>query len=158
MRRTLASLLFLAAVLALAPAAAQDKAAEVTDLQALRNSMRSDERAFVGSIMKLSDAEARKFWPIYDNYQRDVEMADRRRTRVLEEIIGRDRPVSDVYAKNLLKELLAADEIKVAARRTMQNRLLRALPPRKAARFMQLDSKMRAVQDYDVAATIPLVP
>ena len=36
-------------------------------------------------------------------------------------------------------------------------RLLKALPPIKAARYLQLESKIRALQDYDIASTIPLV-
>jgi hypothetical protein len=38
----------------------------------------------------------------------------------------------------------------------MRNRVMRALPAVKAARYMQLEEKIRAVQDYDVAATVPL--
>ena len=34
---------------------------------------------------------------------------------------------------------------------------MRALPPRKAARYLQLESKIRAMQDYDIAKAIPLV-
>jgi hypothetical protein len=54
------------------------------------------------------------------------------------------------------------DEAEVKARRTLQNRLMRAvpsriLPPKKAARYLQLESKIRAVQAYDVAATVPLI-
>jgi hypothetical protein len=32
-----------------------------------------------------------------------------------------------------------------------------ALPPRKAARYIQLEQKARAVQQYDIAVTFPLV-
>ena len=51
----------------------------------------------------------------------------------------------------------ANDEAEIKARRTMHNRVMRALPPRKAARYLQLESKVRAVQDYDIATTIPLI-
>jgi hypothetical protein len=33
----------------------------------------------------------------------------------------------------------------------------RVLPPKKAARYLQLESKIRAMQAYDIAAGIPLV-
>ena len=59
-------------------------------------------------------------------------------------------------------ELVATDEVEIKARRTLHNRLMRGvptriLPPKKAARYLQLESKIRAVQAYDVAANIPLV-
>ena len=43
------------------------------------------------------------------------------------------------------------------ARRTLHNCVMRALEPKKAVRYLQLESKIRAVQAYDIAATIPLV-
>ncbi|HZI42255.1 MAG TPA: hypothetical protein VFD67_11145, partial [Gemmatimonadaceae bacterium] len=60
-------------------ALAQDSAADVTDMQVLRAALKSDKKAFVASNMKLSDAEAKKFWPIYDSYQRNLEVTSRRR-------------------------------------------------------------------------------
>jgi hypothetical protein len=68
-----------------------------------------------------------------------------------------DKPLSDPYARNLAKELVAVDEAEVKARRAMYNRVIKALPPKKAARYVQLESKIRAVQAYDVATAIPLV-
>ena len=43
------------------------------------------------------------------------------------------------------------------ARKTMQDKVMRALPPKKAIRYFQLESKIRAMQDYDIAKGIPLV-
>jgi Spy/CpxP family protein refolding chaperone len=107
--------------------------------------------------MNLTDAEAKKFWPIYDTYQRALEVADRRRSRAVIDIVGQDRPLSDPYAKQLMNELIAVDDGEMRARKTMQNRLMRALPPRKAARYLQLESKIRAVEAYDIAQSLPLV-
>ena len=112
------------------------------------------------STLKLTPAEAKRFWPIYDTYQRVVDSTNQRRVVAVEALISRDKPITDLYAKNLATELIAADEAEVKARRTMQNRLMRGvptrvLPPKKAARYLQLESKIRAVLAYDIAATIP---
>ena len=65
--------------------------------------------------------------------------------------------MSDLYARNLATELMQADEAEIKARRTLQNKLMRVLPPRKAARYLQLESKIRAVEAYEIAAALPLV-
>jgi hypothetical protein len=49
-------------------AVAQSSAADVTDMQALRAAVKADKRAFVAATLALTDAEAKKFWPIYDAY------------------------------------------------------------------------------------------
>ncbi len=138
-------------------AAADDKAADVTDMQAVRNAVKADKKAFVIATLALTPAEEKKFWPIYDAYQRNLDMTNRQRVVVLEGVVARDKPMTDPYAKNLAGEWLLADESEMKARRAMQNKVMKALPPRKAARYVQLESKIRAVQAYDIAATIPLI-
>jgi Spy/CpxP family protein refolding chaperone len=157
MKANLAAVLFAIVSMAAQCAFAEDKIADVTDMQALRNAVRTDRKAFVASTIKLTDAQAKKFWPAYDAYQRTLDMANRRRVVAVEGLIARDKPMSDLYARNLAIELIASDEVEIKARRTLHNRVMRILPATKAARYLQLESKIRAVQAYDIAATIPLL-
>ncbi|HEY1461510.1 MAG TPA: hypothetical protein VGH59_15805 [Casimicrobiaceae bacterium] len=126
-------------------------------MDALRNAVRADKKALVTSTLNLTDAEAKKFWPIYDAYQRDVDAANRRRNMVVVDLVSANKPISELYARTLANELIGADEAEIKARRVMHNKVLKALPPRKAARYLQLESKIRAVQAYDIAVGIPLV-
>lgn len=159
----LTAILFAAAMIAAQSAWAEGNVADVTDMQALRAAVRADKKAFVAATLKLTDAEAKKFWPIYDAYQQDLDQANRVRARAVEGVVLLDRPISDLYAKSLANDLIAADEAELKARRTLHNHLMSSMPGRtvmsaaKAARYLQLESKIRAVQAYDVAAAIPLV-
>ena len=137
--------------------ATADKAADVTDMNMLRTVVQQDKKSFVASTLDLTEAEGKKFWPIYDAYQRTLDSVDRRRNKAVIDIVGMDRPMTDPYARQLANELIQTDEAEIKARRTLQNRLMRALPPRKAARYLQLESKIRAVEAYEVAAALPLV-
>jgi Spy/CpxP family protein refolding chaperone len=157
MNKPLAALLWIAVTLAMHCAWAQDKSADVIDMQALKNAVAADRKALVKSTLDLTAAEAKKFWPAYDAYQRSVDAINRRRTAVLEGLIALDRPMSQPFARNLANELTATDEAEVKARRTLHNRLLRALPAKKAARYLQLESKIRALHAYEIASTFPLV-
>lgn len=162
MQKNLAIVLFAAALFAAPSSWAEDKSADVTDMQTLRTAVKADRKAFVASTLQLTDAEAARFWPIYDTYQRALDAANRRRVVAVEGLVALDRPISDLYARNLASEIIAADEAEIKARRTLENRLMRGIPtrvmpPKKAARYLQLESKIRAVQAYDIAATIPLI-
>jgi hypothetical protein len=127
-------------------------------MQALRAAVRADKKALVVSVMALTDAEAKKFWPLYDGYQRGLDMANRERTRAIEILVGWDRgSLSDPLAKDLALDLLAADNMELKARTTLQVKLMRAIAPAKAARYLQLEAKIRALQAYDIAVTFPLV-
>ena len=156
MRKAFAAALLGVVVGLTTPAYAQDKAGDVTDMQALRQAVRNDKRALVASMLNLSESEAKRFWPIYETYQREIDNNGRRRGVALQELMFRERPMTNPAAKQYATELLAVDEALMRARRAMRNRVMRALPAVKAARYMQLEEKIRAVQDYDVAATVPL--
>ena len=153
----LAALLLAVAVIASPLARAQDAGGGVTDLAALRTAVQADKKAFVASTLQLGDAEAKKFWPIYADFQRDLDAADRQRTRAVEGVIALNKPMSDLFARNLARDLIAADDAEARARKSMQNRMLKALPATKAVRYVQLESKIRAAYAYDLAAAIPLV-
>ncbi len=171
MKRSVAAAILAVLTFATTPVFAADKApaaasaparSGATDLQAMYKAVQSDKKAYVASILVLTDAQAKKFWPIYDQYQRDLDMYNRRRNLALEGLIGLDKPVSDLYARQLATELIAADEGEVKARRKMQNKLIKSrplspIPAAKAARYLQLESQIRAVQDYAVAEQFPLV-
>jgi len=158
MKRILSAALFAAPAIAAMPALAQGQAtAPANDMQALRTAVKTDKRALVAKTLELTPAEEKKFWPIYDAYQRALNASNRQVALAVEELVGFDRPMSDAFGKQLATELITADENEIKARRKMQNQLMRALPPKKAARYLQLESKIRSFQDYDLAVAIPLV-
>jgi hypothetical protein len=157
MKKSVVAVLVAFAALTASIAVAADKAADVTDMQALRAAIKSDKKAFVAATLKLTDAEAKRFWPIYAAYQRSIDLTNRKRALGVEAVVAKDEDLSNLYAKNLAIEAIANDEAEIKARRALQNRLMKALPSIKAAQYLQLEAKIRAVQDYDIASTIPLV-
>ena len=156
MRKLISAAILVAATAASPLACAQDTAAAVADLQAMQQAARKDKRALVNEKLQLTPDEAKKFWPIYDNLQRDLSRLNRERNLALETLASRDRPVSDAYAKQIVNDLMTTEEQEVKALRKAANATMRALPPRKAARYMQLENKLRAVQDYEIAVAFPL--
>ena len=157
MKNSLAAMLLTCILTLPTTAMAQNPAADVTDMQALRTAVKADKRAFVAATLALTDAEAKKFWPIYDTYQRGLDSANRIRAVAIEGLLSRDKPVTDLYAKQLAGELIEADEAEVKARRTLYKSVMRALPAKKATRYLQLENKVRAVQSYDMAVAFPLI-
>ena len=155
MKNGVSILLFAAATFAAPAVFAQDKLAGTTDMQALRDAVKTDKRALVASTVQPTDAEATKFWPLYDTYQRAIESASRQRAVVVEQLLGLDKPLSDRYAKTVAAELIAADETEVKARPKLQNAVMKVLPAEKALRYLQLESRIRAYQAYDLASAFP---
>ena len=66
-------------------------------------------------------------------------------------------PVANDVAKKLLDEALAVDDAEAKLKASYAPKILKALPATKAARYIQIENKIRAALRYELAAGIPLV-
>ena len=123
----------------------------------VRQSARADKRGLVERNMNLTTEEARRFWPLYDAYQKDLDRIVQRQNRALLDYVNQESSMSDANAKRIAKELVAADVDEIKLRDKYLGRMLGVLPPKKAVRFLQVENKIRTLQRYDIAEQMPLV-
>jgi hypothetical protein len=153
-----ASALVLSAALLAAPGAiAQPAAPADPSLQALATEVRADKRAYVSGALKLTEEEGKRFWPIYDAYQRSVEANTRRMTRMVEDVVSVGDRTTDAYAKSLAEQYLVAYDDEARDWRRLHKSVMRALPAHKGVRYLQIESKLRAIRDYEHASAMPLL-
>jgi hypothetical protein len=148
--------LALAAGLA-APAMAQNTA--TTNMEILRQKIKADKKLVVAQNLNLSDAEGTAFWPVYDAYQKELQQINQRLTAAIRAYADayNKGPVTNETAKKLLDESLAIDEAEAKLKSAAAPKILAALPATKAARYIQIENKIRAIVRYELAASIPLV-
>ena len=137
---------------------AQDKSADM-NMQILRDKLKADKKVLVAANMQLTDTEAKAFWPIYDAYQSDLKaINDRLGNAILAYADAyKAGPISDGAAKMFLDEAIAIDDAEAKLRKDYAAKLTAAIPAAKAARYLQIESKIRAAVRYEMAAAIPLV-
>ena len=160
MRLTLCALA-VAAFLAAAPAWPQASAgsapAALQTPDSVRKAARADKRGLVEKNMQLTADEARQFWPLYDEYQTKLDkIVDRQNQAILDYVNG-ESTMSDGNAKRIAREVLETDEDEVKLRGRYFRKISNVLPAKKAARYMQIENKLRILQRYDIAERIPLV-
>jgi hypothetical protein len=136
---------------------AQDKRAD--NMQILRDKIRADKKLVVATNMELTESEAKNFWPIYNEYQKDLQNINGRIVAVLESYAAdlKSKSLTDDKAKQLIDEALAIDQAEANLKSTYAPKLSKALPVRKVARYLQIENKIRAVVKYDLAQGVPLV-
>ena len=141
-----------------APGYAQDKSADM-NMQILRDKLKADKKVLVAANMQLTDSEANAFWPIYDAYQNDLKAINARLGNAILAYADAYKagPISDGAAKTFLDEAIAIDDAEAKLRKDYAAKLTNALPAAKAARYLQIESKIRAAIRYELAANIPLV-
>jgi hypothetical protein len=154
----IAALAVAAALAAVAPdAPAQSPAAGAATVDSVRQAARSDKRGLVERNMKLSDEEAKLFWPLYDDYQKQLDRIVQRQNRAVTDFVNSENSMSEANAKRIVREVMDADADEQKLRDRQMRKLSAALSPKKAARFIQIENKIRTIQRYDVVEQLPLV-
>jgi hypothetical protein len=119
----------------------------------------SDKKLLVAQNLGLTDAEGTAFWPVYDAYQKDLQEVNQRMAAVIVSYADayNKGPVANDAAKTLLDQTLAIDEAEAKLKTSLAQKVLAVLPATKAARYIQIENKVRALIRYELAANIPLV-
>ena len=154
---TVAAALFAASAL-VAPAAAQDKAAPaaMTSEQWMQR-IQSDRAGIVMRSMDLTPEQAKAFTPLYEKFQKELAPSRQQIGRAILDYVNADGKLSDANAQRLANQVLAADRDQARLHEKHFKDLLKVLPARKAARYVQIENKIDAVMRYETAKAIPLV-
>jgi hypothetical protein len=136
-------------------AAAQDKPA--SNMEILREKARADKKVVVASVLDLTEAEAKAFWPVYNAYQSDMVTHYNKLIKLIEAYGEAYNAMTDETASKILTDYLALERAHLKLLSDYVPKFQKVLPPKKVARLYQVENKMRAIVNYDLAATIPLV-
>ena len=139
------------------PATAQESSD--TNMEILKQKLKADKKLIVAGNMDLSEADAKKFWPVYDAYQKDLEQVNQKLAQTIKEYAEafNKGPVQDNTAKKLLSEVLSLEEQETKLKRTYAEKLEKVLPYSKVARYIQIETKIRSLIKMELAQQIPLV-
>jgi len=138
-------------------ALAQDKAASPLASAELRTKILNDKKGLVAKNLNLTDAEGAKFWPLYEKFQKAIAGPRAKMNRAVLDYVNTEANITEGNAKRLTNEVVKAqlDEAKLFSDHVA--RVQKVLPARKAARYMQIENKIRAIVKYELAGGIPLV-
>ena len=136
-------------------AVAQDQPADNMDI--VREKIRTDKKLFIATNMQLTEAETKAFRPVYDAYQAEYEKLVNREIALIEKFAANYETMSDDTAKTLLDSFLAVDMDHQKLRQSYLPKFRGVLSDKKVARYYQLERKIHAVVEFEIARTIPLV-
>ena len=146
----LAIMLFVAPALALG--------AGNTEMELLSEKIKADKKLLVGINMSLTNEEARDFWPVYEAYQKELQTVNLELGELIVEFAEAyaKGPIPNETAKQIRNDVLVLEEKEVKLKRTYGDKMEKVIPAWKVMRYMQIESKIRAVIKFELARQIPL--
>lgn len=136
-------------------AVAQDVSSD--NMQILKEKLKADKKLLVAQNMQLTDAEAKKFWPIYEQYQDELFILRMRSLQLINNYVEKYESMTNEAAKKLLDEYLTIEGLRQKVRQAYLPKFRKILPEKKVARYYQIENKISAVVNYELATQIPLL-
>jgi hypothetical protein len=124
--------------------------------QLLIAKIQGDKRAIVLSTLQLTDAEVQAFTPIYDKYQEETKKLATRYNDVLNKFASNYDSMTDGAAEDILKEAFQVREDRNDLLKEYAKRMGKKLPAIKVLRWVQIESKLTTLLDWQMAQIIPL--
>jgi hypothetical protein len=114
--------------------------AQPTETELVRSAFRLEKKAIVADFLQLKDADAAKFWPIYEKYEQErVAQVGNRRLQLIDEYTKKYETMDDVSVDKLVSESAAIQKKEVAVREKYYNQVKKAISAGVAARFWQVE-------------------
>ena len=137
------------------PSMAQEKPAD--NMQLVREKIKTDKKLFIAENMNLMESEAKVFLPVYENYQKDLAKLVDKTVKLVENYAANYQTMTEEAAKELINGYLAIEGERVTLMKSFLPKFRKVLPEKKVARYYQLENKINAVVNYELARQIPLV-
>jgi Spy/CpxP family protein refolding chaperone len=157
---SLAALVALSTVsLGHAQAAASDSSQTVSDkdVDLLRKDIRSQKKQIIAANLQLTDTEATKFWPLYDQYTAELVKINDAKYAAIKEYATNYDTLTDAQATSLLNKILGVDGSVAQLRLKYVPLFGKVLPGKKTALFFQLDRRLVMLIDVQLASQIPMI-
>lgn len=154
--------IFIAVLVLVSPAAAgaQQREPLVTienEIEAARKQMATERRLVIVGELVLTSEESKAFWPVYNEYRQDMHTIGDEQVRLITDFAANYRDMSDALAERLLKDYLDIESRKLKVRTSYVRRFKKALPTIKVAKLYQVENKLDAVLDFQLASQIPMI-
>jgi len=143
-------------VIALPVLAQAQDAGLATDEQILLKQVMTDRKSVYANNLKLTEDESKKFWPVYDAYEAEVKKVNDRFLANLNRFVENYDTLSENDAAEVLKEKMAIEKEREALKQEYTRKVAKVLPPKKALRYAQIETRVDNMLRRDVYSLIPL--
>ena len=127
------------------------------DIALFRKDVRSQKKQIIASNLQLTDQEAVKFWPLYDQYTADLVKINDAKYAALKEFVSSYPTLTDDQATGLVRKMLGVDQSVAELRLRYISLFNNVIPGKKTSVFFLLDRRLVMQIDLQVASQIPMI-
>lgn len=127
------------------------------DIQMMRKDIRSQRKQIIAANMKLTDAEAEKFWPVYEQFVSELVKINGTKYNLIKQYVQTGGALTDTEADSAVNQWVGIDQSVAQLRMKYIPTFRKVLSPKNTALFYQLDRRVQLMIDLQLASSIPLI-
>lgn len=127
------------------------------DIEMLRKDIRSQRKQLIAANMKLTDVEAERFWPVYEQYIGELVSMNNKKYALIKQFVRSGGALTDAEAESSVSQWVNVDESVAALRLKYVPIFRKVLSARNEALFYQLDRRVQLMIDLQLMALIPMI-
>jgi hypothetical protein len=126
-------------------------------IELLRTDLNARKRQVINETMQLDDKQARIFWPIYNDYEADLDKLGDEKLAIVQEYATNFLTMTNEMADELAQRVMALDDQKMALRRKYYDLMKKSLPAILVVRFFQVENQIQLLADLKIASNLPII-
>jgi len=146
-----------ALALPLMTASAQDNSTLESDIQVLRSDLRAQKTQIISDQLKLSDAEGKSFWPIYREYETELSKLNDEKVSIIKDYASSYDTITDTQIQSLADRTFKLESKRNDLKQKYFKKISKAVSPKTAARFIQLENRLDLLLNLQLADSIPMI-
>ena len=127
------------------------------DIKLLRKDVRAQKQKIMGAAMGLDEAQSKKFWPIYKEYDRELTKLNDVRLGNITAYAQNYSNMTDNKADELVNGAIAYRKKRLDLLANTYDKVRGALGAPLAARFLQVEDTLLSLIDLQIQSNLPLM-
>jgi hypothetical protein len=122
----------------------------------LRSDVRAQKVAILTEVVGFTEAEDKAFWPLYREYDGEMSKLGDERIALIAEYARNYSNLTDNAADGLAHKALDLEARRQAVKAKYYDRIAKALSPRTALRFLQVEQQLLLLIDLQITSSLPI--
>jgi hypothetical protein len=122
-----------------------------------RQAMQANKKAVVAHNMNLTPEQEKTFWPLYDEYQIEINKLNADREATIKKFAINFNSMSDELADELLEDEIGLEKKEVDVRKSLISSFRKKFPAKLVARYFQIENKIDNSIMAEATSQIPLM-
>lgn len=127
------------------------------EIEAARKMMVTERKLVIAGELVMTPAEAEAFWPVYNEYLEEMGPVGDDEVQLITDFANNYQNMSEEFADQMLNDYMDIQARTLKIRRSYLKRFKKVLPSVKVAKLYQVENKLNAVLDYQLASQIPMI-